>query len=125
MLNKYFKREEFACKCGCGFSTVDVELLQVLTTAREFFGNQLIIISPCRCDDHNEVVQLEADENYIPHSSTSKHMEGIAADIVVRGVDPSEVYAFLDRHEPLKYGVGKYNSFTHIDVRSKKARWNG
>jgi len=26
----YFKRGEFVCSCGCGFDTVDVDLLPVL-----------------------------------------------------------------------------------------------
>ncbi|EAS4214514.1 serine/threonine protein kinase, partial [Salmonella enterica] len=26
MISKYFKRSEFACKCGCGQDTVDAEL---------------------------------------------------------------------------------------------------
>ena len=122
-LNQYFDRSEFACKCGCGFSTVDVELLEVLTIVRERFNAPVTINSSCRCVEYNEKVQLEADENYIPYSSKSKHMKGIAADIVVKGVSPLEVCAFLTRHEPLKYGIGKYNSFTHIDTRTLVARW--
>ena len=45
--------------------------------------------------------------------------------MVVSGVDPDEIYEFLDMFQPNKYGVGRYNSFTHIDVREEKARWKG
>lgn len=27
---KYFKRNEFECKCGCSFDTVDFELAEVM-----------------------------------------------------------------------------------------------
>ena len=48
-----------------------------------------------------------------------------AADIVVKDIPADEVYNFLDIHQPNKYGVGKYKTFTHIDVRINKARWRG
>ncbi|WP_459594920.1 D-Ala-D-Ala carboxypeptidase family metallohydrolase, partial [Enterobacter hormaechei] len=52
MLNQYFKRSEFACRCGCGTSTVDAELLQVITDVREKFG-PVVINSGHRCVKHN------------------------------------------------------------------------
>ena len=122
-LNKYFNRSEFACKCGCGFETVDHELLELVSVVRVRFNLPLTINSSCRCLEHNEAVQKEANKNYVPYSSKSKHMQGIAADIVVKGVNPKDVYKFICEAYPDQYGVGKYNSFTHIDVRRNKARW--
>jgi uncharacterized protein YcbK (DUF882 family) len=122
-LNKYFKRAEFQCKgknCNpsgvgnCGFSTVDVELLEVLTTVREHFNAAVTINSSCRCATHNKA---------IGGADGSKHKLGIAADITVKGYAPVEVYDFLCRYAPLKYGMSKYETFVHIDVRSTKARW--
>ena len=115
-LSKHFSRVEFACRCGCGFDTVDVELLEVLTTIRCAFNSPVTITSPCRCEKHNV---------NIGGSYGSKHKRGIAADIVVKGVTPDEVYKYLDDTYPTSYGIGKYESFTHIDVRHKKARWKG
>jgi len=116
-ISKNFDRSEFACKCCCGFAAVDKELLDVLEVTRAYFGNKAIRInSACRCEAHNEK---------IGGSYGSKHKQGIAADIVVKDIDPSEVYRFLDLYQPNKYGVGKYATFTHIDIRSKKARWKG
>ena len=37
MESKYFSRSEFACRCGCGFDTVDAELLQILEKLRKHF----------------------------------------------------------------------------------------
>lgn len=116
-ISENFSRSEFACKCGCGFATVDVDLVATLEVVRKRFrGKPIQINSACRCEEHNEK---------IGGSYGSKHKQGIAADIVVKGVHPDDVYDFLDLFMPKSYGVGKYNSFTHIDVRTLKARWRG
>jgi len=115
-ISKNFSRSEFACKCNCGFSTVDVELVKVLEIVRNHFNKPITINSACRCELHN----ISVGGSY-----GSRHKLGIAADIVVKGVKPYDVYLFLDGFAPNKYGIGHYNSFTHIDVRSKKARWKG
>ena len=81
-----FKRSEFACKCGCGFDTVDAELVQVLEVVRFKYNSPVHITSGCRCDTHNKKVG---------GSDGSKHKLGIAADIVVEGVPPVDVYRFL------------------------------
>ena len=113
--SKYFKRSEFACKCGCGFSSVDVELLAVLTDLREHFGKPTSLNCACRCASHNKAVGGAAG---------SKHLHGMAADVVVRDVSPNIVAAYLENKYPNTYGIGRYNTFTHIDVRSSKSRWD-
>jgi len=116
-ISENFSRSEFACKCGCGFMTVDVDLVATLEVVRgRFRGKPITINSACRCDEHNKKIK---------GSYGSKHKQGIAADIVVKGVNPSDVYNFLDSFMPNSYGVGKYDSFTHVDVRGSKARWKG
>lgn len=113
-LSKYFTRSEFACKCGCGFAAVDAELLRVLEDVREHFTQPVKINSACRCPKHNAAVGGEAG---------SKHMLGIAADIVVGQTKPAEVAQYLRQQYPDKYGIGEYASWAHIDVREDKARW--
>ena len=115
-ISKYFNRSEFACKCGCGFATVDVELIEVLQTLRYKFNQPVTITSACRCDEHNKKVG---------GSYGSKHKQGIAADIVVEQVSASDVYRYLDSMYGDRFGLGKYDEFTHIDVRQNKARWKG
>ena len=51
------------------------------------------------------------------------HLTGKAADIKVSGISPSEVHKYLTGKYQGEYGIGKYNSFTHIDVRDGCARW--
>jgi len=77
-VSQNFNRSEFACKCGCGFSTVDVDLIKVLEVVRRRFGKPITINSACRCEDHNK---------NIGGSYGSKHKQGIAADIVVKMPD--------------------------------------
>jgi len=49
----------------------------------------------------------------------------MACDIVVQDVSPADVQQYvLEKYEDSK-GIGLYGTFTHIDVRENKARWNG
>jgi len=121
---RHFKRSEFACKCKCGYNTVDAELITVLEDLRQFCEHTpLIINSGCRCVEHNEKVQKDNNPDYIPYSSRSKHMLGIAADVVSRYKTPQEMYDYLVKKYPLCYGISAYSWGVHIDVRSKKSRW--
>ena len=112
-ISKHFYREEFECKCGCGFDVVDIKLNEVLEDLRDYFG-AVHINSACRCKTHNEAVGGRP---------TSQHRLGKAADITVEGVTPLRVYQYLDAKYSDVFGIGKYDSFTHIDVRFRKARW--
>jgi len=113
-LSPHFRRSEFACKCKCGFATVDVDLLAALESVRNRFGEPVTINCGCRCEKHN--ANVGGVEN-------SKHKLGLAVDITVKNVSPDEVYDFFDKSFPLSMGVGRYDTFTHIDVRSGIARW--
>ena len=115
-LSSNFSRKGFACNCGCGFQTVDADLLDVLEVVRCKFRKAVTINSACRCEEHNKSVG---------GSYGSKHKQGIAADIVVDGVNPDTIYAYLDDMFPMNFGIGKYKTFTHIDIRETKARWKG
>ena len=79
-LSPHMYRKEFACKCGCGFDTVDAELLLVAEVIRNKIG-AYSPSSACRCRTHNEVVQKEANPFYEPFSSKSKHLIGRAIDV--------------------------------------------
>lgn len=112
-LSKHFKRSEFACRCGCGWSTVDAALIRVLEDVREHFGQPIIINSGCRCKMYNQTVG---------GARGSQHRWGKAADVVVVDVPAEEVQTYLEHHPG---GLGKYATFTHVDVRDGKARWDG
>jgi uncharacterized protein YcbK (DUF882 family) len=111
-LTENFSRAEFACKCGCGFDTVDHELLEKLEVLRGRFDRTITITSGCRCPDHNTAVG---------GSDGSQHLLGRAADIVVQGIDPALV---REAAEELGFGgIGEYDDFSHLDTRVGYARW--
>lgn len=115
-LSEHFSRNELDCKCGCGQDTVDHKLIDVLELVRLHFGKPVIITSGNRCATYNK--QVGAAPN-------SQHVTSKAADIIVSGITPGEVYDFLDREFPNRFGIGKYaQGWTHIDVRPEKARWS-
>ena len=116
---KYFERREFACKCGkCGGFPVEPnwDLLRVLEKIREHFGAPVRVNSGVRCATHNKNVG---------GASRSQHVYGTAADIKVTGVSPAKVAEYAETLLPNTGGIGQYSTFTHIDVRKTKSRWNG
>lgn len=114
-LSANFSRYEFACKDKCGFDTVDIELLMVLQDLRDHFKTGVFLSSGCRCLKYNTAIR---------GASKSKHMHGMAADVQITNIRPKQVADYLEDKYPEYYGIGRYKSFTHIDVRSKKpARW--
>ena len=115
-ISSHFRREEFSCNCGCGWDTVDAKLIHVLEFARHHFNAPIKINSGCRCKVYNQSVG---------GSSGSQHRFGKAADIVVHGVKASEVQEWLDTEYHDALGIGSYTLFPHVDVRDKKARWDG
>lgn len=105
-----FERWEFSCKCGCGFDTVDAELVVVLLDVKKHFNGATVHInSGCRCVKHNR---------NIGGRYSSYHLLGRAADITVEGHPPLDVYAYLCGKHPHKFGIGLYDDFVHIDTRS-------
>lgn len=116
-LSLNFSRSEFACRCGCGFDTVDIELLRILQKVRNHFVQSVHITSACRCPDHNEKVG---------GSRKSQHKLGRAADIIVAHIEPDDVADFLDGTMS-HGGIGRYSTFTHVDTRTNDyvVGWSG
>ena len=113
-LSPHFFRDEFACRCGCGFDTVDTKLVQGLQHLRDIMKAPVSINSGCRCPEHNAAV------GGVPNS---QHLLGKAADIVMRGYTPEEVAEFADLLVEFgNSGIIIYDNFTHVDVRDGKFR---
>lgn len=113
-IGKFFNRKEFACKCNCGFDTVDCDLLKALEDLRKFFDLPTIISSGCRCQNHNQ---------HVNGSPKSQHLLGKAADIQVKNESPEDIYNYLNLTYSNKFGIGLYQTFVHLDVRTTMARW--
>ena len=113
-ISTHFARSEFACKCRCGFDTVDIGLLAVLETIRAHFDAPVMVMSGCRCASHN------ADRGGV---EDSQHLIGRAADISVAGIEARLVQDYIDQAFPDSLGMGRYAIWTHIDSRKAWARW--
>lgn len=115
-VSKNFKVKEFACTDGSDPIFIDSELVTVLQKIRSYFGKSVKITSAYRTPTKNKAV---GGEKY------SQHLYGRAADIKISGVSPKKVSAYAETLLKNRGGIGTYGTFTHIDVRSTKARWNG
>lgn len=93
---------------------MDAKLIELLEDVRGHFNKSVAITSAFRCYRHNVAVG---------GTQQSQHLEGRAADIIVRSHPSEEVFAYLTEKFPDDFGFGSYATFTHVDSRSKKARW--
>lgn len=115
----HFKLSEFKCKDGMavpkGYYANCQKLMNLLEEIRTACGNKAITInSGYRTPSYNEKVD---------GAPQSQHLYAAAADIRVVGMSASEVYKLCDKLVGSRGGVGKYSSFTHVDVRGYRARW--
>lgn len=120
-LSKNFTSIEFDChgtNC-CTETVIDAKLVDFLQQIRTHFGKAVTVSSAYRCEVHN---------SRTPNASKqSKHMYGMAADIVVSGVAPAEVAKYAESIGIL--GIGLYppadGDFVHVDTRTTKSFWYG
>ena len=115
-ISKNFRVREFACKDGSDPIFIDDELVGVLQQIRDHFGKAVTITSAFRTASHNKKVG---------GAKYSQHLYGKAADIKVSGVAASVVADYVETLMPGTGGIGRYSTFTHVDVRKVKSRWNG
>ena len=118
---KYFKKQEFACKCGkyCnGYPVeIDMNMVKIADKIREKIGKPITINSGLRCKTHN---------SNVGGVSNSQHLLGNAADLgCPSGCTPTQMAAIAEGIMGDTGGIGTYSWGIHIDTRSTKSRWNG
>ena len=113
-VSEHFKISEFKCNDGSQEIMLDYELVKKLQKLRWVVGKPIKINSGYRTKSWN---------NKVGGSPRSQHLLGKAADIVVEGYTPKEI-AKLAKQAGFD-GIGVYDTFTHVDVRGYKARWEG
>lgn len=104
---KYFREDEFACKCGCGTSEMKEKLIKTADNVREHFGKPITVSSGRRCVTHNARVG---------GVSNSRHLSGKAMDFCVNGVPSSTVLAYVQKLPEIRYAYAIDGSFVHMDV---------
>lgn len=115
-ISKDFRVREFRCQDGSDVVFIESDLVDILQKIRDHFGKAVTINSAFRTFSHNKKVG---------GATYSQHLYGTAADIKVSGVTASAVADFAETLMPNTGGIGRYSTFTHVDVRSIKSRWNG
>lgn len=124
--NKYFKIDEFTCKCGkCEMpqGMPSDELIDTLVEIREYFNKPIIINSGYRCPTHNK---------RIGGAVKSRHIEGDAVDFIVKDIPTQAVFEYvLKTYNDKPFGIAisinpndEFRGFVHLDTRGYKARWS-
>lgn len=118
--SKYFSAIDFACKCRCGFGTVESDiaepLVQVLHTVRTTLNVPLILNSGARCNAHNEI---EGGKPLSAHLAAPSHAlyagQCRAADIrVSNGWLYGKILECCVKAGIKRFGFAR--TFIHIDV---------
>ena len=121
-LTKNFSKSEFNSKDGAEMPD-DVldnvkKLAGYLQILRDHLGKSIKINSGYRSPSHNKKSKGKPK---------SIHLLGLAADIVVSGMTPKEVFKEVEKLQQdgklPQGGLSAYPTFLHIDFRGKKARW--
>ena len=114
-LSPHFRLREFASKDGSDKVLVDDDLVFLLEQIREAAGGAVTINSGYRSPAHNAAVG---------GVSSSQHLYGRAADIVVSGASPLLVGQIAEYYLDRRGGIGVYQTFTHVDTRAIRSRWD-
>ena len=110
-LTSHYSRHEFACRCGCGYDTVDVELLRLMVRIRDVVARRVDVHCGCRCREHNRAVG---------GAPRSFHLVAKACDFSVAGLTVDEM---LRAVRPLAWGgLFVYGWGLHVDVGPPRFR---
>jgi uncharacterized protein YcbK (DUF882 family) len=117
-----FSMSEFECNCGCKMpedvKSNIIELADNLQVLRDVLNMPIKITNAFRCESKN---------NSVNGVKNSQHLVGKAADLQIPGIAPKEVAdlvsELMEKNLFKMGGLGRYNSFTHVDIRGNKARW--
>ncbi len=97
-----------------------IPTLRALDALRAILGKPLLLVSIYRCPPYNRA---------IGGARNSQHVQFRACDVRSDHVRPSRIHAaLLEMRDDGAWsgGLGKYNSFVHIDTRpSGNASWSG
>jgi uncharacterized protein YcbK (DUF882 family) len=113
-----FTWTELECKCGCGTRNITDDSIRKLQKLRSLVGYPLTINSAARCEKHNRAVGGVSGSKHLSKDDYPSY----AFDISTNG--HSQI-AILKAAEQVGFGgIGRYNTFIHVDDRSSIARWD-
>jgi zinc D-Ala-D-Ala carboxypeptidase len=109
-LTANFNLKEFQCR-HCGQVKISPKLVNTLQALRNLLNKPIKITSGFRCETHNKNVG---------GAKNSYHMQGLAADVVIGGVDYEELVDICFNLGFTGIGVYKDQGFIHLDIRPGK-----
>lgn len=123
--SQHFSSAELACHgmaskapCGCeGANECKQVLVDALEELRGIVGVPVDVDDAYRCPVHNKAVGGVPD---------SEHLQGIAADIRIHGMDAEGMYQHALQVPAFAnggIGVATHQGYIHVDTRSRPARW--
>lgn len=118
---KYFRKEEFACKCNGKYcngypAEIDMDMVRAADAVRERLGIPLRVNSGLRCRQWNQIQGGAAN---------SRHLYGDACDLdKPASYTVDQMYDTAEDIIGSTGGVGAYHWGIHIDKRGSKARWD-
>ena len=133
-ISERFQVWEFASKDGFPYIFISMDSVNFLEQkVMKYFSEKygIKIYAQITCGQRSQ----KRNENTPGAAKSSFHLTGKAIDFKLwkqyyRGkpvagtqISSIEVYDYCDKEMGDKGGVGKYNTFTHIDTRGYKARW--
>ena len=109
---KYFKREEFRCKCGgkyCDGFPAEPQpgMVYLADAAREYFGRPGRVVSGLRCPEWNRIQGGTAN---------SQHMYGEAVDLRIDGVSGADLLTFINKQPGVRYAYAINSTNVHISI---------
>ncbi len=121
-LTDNFSLDEFKSKDGSAFPAEVVKNLGVLAeqlqALRDEIKKPITVLSGYRSPAHNLKVG-GAKESF--------HVKGMAGDLQVEGMKPSELAEVIEKlikeGKMKQGGLGVYPTFCHYDFRGKRIRW--
>lgn len=118
-MTAHFDRREFTCKCGCGKSDINPELVNKLEQIYAYFARTqtgvraICVTSGIRCSTYSPKVGGYRND---------AHTKGIAADIIVYKSDGTRYTAEQIAAVAEKCGfsgIGLMSGACHVDIRNK------
>ncbi len=95
-----------------------IQTAWILDHLRDRLGKSIVITNAYRAPAYNTCID---------GAEGSQHMQFSALDFKVSGTDPAEVATALrwlrDKEGLFQGGIGRYNTFTHVDTRGTNATW--
>lgn len=104
---KYFRKEEFICRCGCGANEMEEKLIKAADKVRGHFNAPANVTSGRRCSKHNANVG---------GVTNSRHLSGKAMDFSISGKSASTVLAYVQKLPEIRYAYAIDSQHIHMDI---------